>query len=259
MAYTVKQLSEMAGISVRTLHYYDEIGLLEPTWVADNGYRYYEEEAVLKLQQILFFRELELSLNEIKEIVDMPRFDRLVALQLHRDGLEARVDRLRRLIKTIDSTILHLTGETVMSEKRLFSGFSPGEERRYEQEARRIWGDQEVGESYRRWNDYTAQQRDEIRAEGGAIYRDLVAMMDRGAESPEIQQVIARWHEHLRSFYEPTVERLLGLSQLYVDQPDFARHFRELHPDLPEFMQRAIVYYCAHLGEDSSTLSGIRG
>jgi DNA-binding transcriptional MerR regulator len=253
MAFTVKQLSEMAGISVRTLHYYDEIGLLEPTWVADNGYRYYEEEAVLRLQQILFFRELDLSLNEINEIVDMPTFDRLVALQLHRDGLEAKVDRLQRLIKTIDSTILYLTGETAMSEKQLFSGFGPEEERRYEGEARRIWGDQEVGESYRRWNDYTPQQREEIKAEGGAIYRDLVAMMARGAESPETQQVIARWHQHLRAFYEPTAERLLGLSQLYVDHPDFARNFRELHPDLPEFMQQAIVYYCAHLEEQEST------
>ncbi len=89
--YTVKQLSKMAGISIRTLHYYDEIGLLKPSSVSANGYRHYGEAALLKLQQILFYRELDLSLDEIKDIIGNPEFDVLIALRSHRESLQGRV------------------------------------------------------------------------------------------------------------------------------------------------------------------------
>src|SRR5450759_4853198 len=103
--FTVKQLSKMAGITPRTLHYYDEIGLLKPSQVGDNGYRYYGEEALLRLQQIMFFKELDFSLAEIQEIVDRPGFDVLRALGAHRRLLEERASRLKRLIHTVDKTI----------------------------------------------------------------------------------------------------------------------------------------------------------
>lgn len=247
MSYTVKQLADLAGVSVRTLHYYDEIGLLKPSWVGENDYRYYEETAVLRLQQILFFRELDLSLQEIREILDRPDFDLVMMLGAHRAGLEARIQRLQGLIKTIDGTIHHLSGDVKMSEKRLFAGFSAEEEKRYEQEARQIWGDEEVGASYKRWNSYTPHQKEQIKAEGGAIYSELAAMTGQDPADPVVQQLIARWYRHLGHFYEPTVERLRGLGQLYVDHPDFARNFRELHPDLPEFMREAITIYCQTL------------
>lgn len=249
MAYTVKHLSKIAGVSVRTLHYYDEIGLLNPSWLAENGYRYYDDDAVLRLQQILFYRELDLSLTEIHAILDMPEFDMLAALQAHRDGLDSKIRRLQDLIKTIDSTIMHLTGEIDMSKKQLFKGFSPEEEKKYEQEARQRWGDEEVGASYKRWNSYTPQQQEDIKAEGGAIYLELVSEIEAGKAptSHEVQAIITRWHQHMRYFYEPSVARLQGLGQMYVDSPDFANRFRELHPDLPEFMRDAINHYCETL------------
>jgi DNA-binding transcriptional MerR regulator len=249
MTYTVKQLSDLAGVSVRTLHYYHEIGLLNPSRVGQNGYRYYEQEAVFRLQQILFLRELDLSLNEVKAIVDMPDFDLLAALQAHRDGLEIKIRRLRGLIKTIDSTILHLAGEVEMSEKQFFAAFTEREEKRYQQEARQKWGEEEVSTSYKRWNGYTPQQKEKIKAESQAIYHNLVSVMGQGPASPEVQQVIGRWHQHLRYFYEPSAERLRGLAQLYNEHPDFARTFSELHPDLPAFMREAIEYYCHNLDQ----------
>jgi DNA-binding transcriptional MerR regulator len=245
--YTVKQFSDLAGVSVRTLHYYDEIGLLRPSAVGDNGYRHYDDEAVLRLQQILFYRELGLGLSDIRAILDRPDFDLLAALQLHRQALQDRARRLADLINTVDSTILHLTGELDMSKKQLFAGFSEEDEKRYQQEAREQYGAEEVDASYKRWNSYTAHKKEQIKAEGGAIYMDFVAAMDKGAASPEVQRIVARWHQHLRYFYEPSVERLMGLGQLYVDNPDFARNFRELHPDLPEFMREAITIYCEGL------------
>src|SRR5574342_951893 len=108
--FTVKQLSKMAGITPRTLHYYDEIGLLKPTRVAENGYRYYGDESLLRLQQILFYRELDLPLDEIKKIMGRRDFDVLGALHSHRDALKKRVARLNRLLQTVDNTINHLKG-----------------------------------------------------------------------------------------------------------------------------------------------------
>jgi MerR family transcriptional regulator, thiopeptide resistance regulator len=247
MVYTVKQLADLAGVSVRTLHYYDEIDLLKPSSVGENGYRYYADDEVLRLQQILFFRELDFSLQAIRTILDDPAFDVVAALHAHRQALEDRVRRLHTLIQTVDSTILHLTGEVDMSQKKLFAGFSAEEEERYHQEAREQYGADEVDASYKQWNGYTPQQKEQIMAEGQAIYADVVALMDQGPDSPAVQEVIARWHQHLRYFYEPTVERLRGLGELYVEHPDFARNFRELHPDLPEFMRAAITHYCDQL------------
>ena len=249
MALTVKQLSELAGVSIRTLHYYDEIGLLKPSWLAENGYRNYDDEAVLRLQQILFFRELELSLREINAILDIPEFDTMTALHAHRAGLESKIDRLRALIKTIDSTIMHLTGEVDMNKKKLFKGFTPEEEKKYEQEARQRWGDEEVGASYKLWNSYTPQKKEDIKSEGNAIYMELVSQIEAGNNptNPEVQDIIARWHQHMRYFYEPSAARLQGLGQMYVNSPNFANRFRELHPDLPEFMRDAINQYCETL------------
>lgn len=250
--YTVKQLSDLAGVSVRTLHYYDEIGLLAPTRVGENGYRHYGGEALFRLQQILLYREMDLSLEAIKAFLDQPGFDPVEALQAHRAALEARIRRLRGLIQTVDSTIKHLSGETDMSNEQIFGGFSKEDEERYVREAREAYGAEEVDASYQRWNSYSEAQQGKIMAEGSAIYADLVEGMAHGADSPEVQAVIARWHRHMRYFYEPSVARLRGLGQLYVDSPDFADRFRAMHPDLPEFMQRAINHYCDGLDAEAS-------
>jgi DNA-binding transcriptional MerR regulator len=247
MVYTVKQLAELAGVSVRTLHYYDEIDLLNPSSIGANGYRHYADDEVLRLQQILFFRELDFSLQEIRTILDDPTFDVVAALHAHRQALEDRVRRLQTLIQTVGSTILHLMGEADMSKKKLFAGFSAEEEERYRLEAREQYGAETVDASYKLWNSYTPQQKEQILAEGQAVYTDLIALMEQPPDSPDVQRVIARWHQHLRHFYEPTVERLRGLGQLYVEHPDFARNFRDMHPDLPEFMRAAITHYCDQL------------
>ena len=247
--YTVKGLSELAGISIRTLHYYHEIGLLKPSHIGENGYRFYEDEDIFRLQQILFYRELDLSLDEIKAILRMPDFDMLAALRSHREGLAARIQRLRSLMQTIDSTILYLTGEADMSKNKLFAGFSDEEEQQYKQEARERWGDQEVDVSYQRWNNYAPEQQEKIKAEGQIIYQELADLIEHAPDSPEIQQLVGRWHQHLRYFYEPSIDRLRGLGQLYIDHPDFASNFRELHEDLPEFMRDAINHYCDKLEE----------
>jgi MerR family transcriptional regulator, thiopeptide resistance regulator len=246
MTYTVKQLSTLAGVSVRTLHYYDEIGLLEPASLGANGYRYYGDEAVLRLQQILFFKELEFSLDEIKEFLDQPGFDIGHALLMHKVSLKRQIKRLNRLIGTIDKTMLSLKGEIEMDEKGYFDGFSEEKQKQYEQEIRQRYGEKAF-QGTTDWNSYTPEQQAKIKAEGESIYSDLARDLDKGYDSLEVQKVIARWRQHLRYFYEPTTERLLGLARLYNEHPDFEATFRKIHPELPEFMENAIKFYCQNL------------
>src|ERR1700716_2041692 len=126
MAYTVKQLAVMSGVSVRTLHFYDEMALLKPAYIKANGYRIYEQPQLLILQQILFYRELGFELKRINEILRQRKFEQIAALKSHRQVLETHVMPPRRLIDTIDKTIRHLRGVTKMKSEELFMGFRIG-------------------------------------------------------------------------------------------------------------------------------------
>lgn len=247
--YTVKQLADLAQISVRTLHYYDEIDLLKPSKVGANNYRYYEDAALLRLQQILFYREIGLELLQIKEILDSPGFDLLEALRSHRTVLQEKSSRLQNLIRTVDSTIMHLAGELDMNKKGLFAGFSEEQQKQYEREARLQWGPDTVNASIKLWNSYTEAQKEAIRQEGGQVYADLAKALTEGiaADSAEVQAILVRWHNHLRYFYEPTLEILGGLGLAYNSHPDFIANFAALHPDLPAYLQEAITHYVDEL------------
>ena len=133
--FSVKQLSKLAGITPRTLHYYDEIGLLKPSEVGANGYRYYGDESLLQLQQILLYRELDFPLEEIKQITTRPGFDVLSALESHKTHLRRRIAHLERLVTTVDDTLQHLKGKKEMSQKQLFEPFSEEQQAEYEKEA----------------------------------------------------------------------------------------------------------------------------
>jgi DNA-binding transcriptional MerR regulator len=124
MAYTVQKLAKISGISIRTLHFYDEIGLLKPAYHGDNNYRYYEEEQLLMLQQILFYRELGFPLNDIQRIISSDDFNKIDALISHKQTLLGSLDRTKKLINTIDQTILHLRGKITMRDEELFVGFA---------------------------------------------------------------------------------------------------------------------------------------
>ncbi len=244
--YTVKQLCDLAGVTPRTLHYYDQIDLLKPSDVGENGYRYYDDAALLRLQQILFYRELDLGLLQIRDVLDAPDFDRVVSLQSHRDALQTRLDRLQTLVQTVDSTIVHLAGATDMSKKQLFEGFSEAKQKQYEEEIANNpnYDQDKVKESQRHWKSYSAAKKEQIMQEGKDIYADLLAVMDTGADSSDVQAIMARWHQHLRYFYEPTPEILRGLGQMYNQHPGFIANFQELHADLPAFLEQAVTHYC---------------
>jgi DNA-binding transcriptional MerR regulator len=241
--YTVKQLSRMAGITPRTLHYYDEIGLLKPSHVGANGYRYYAEEALLRLQQILLYRELDMPLADIKQIMGRHEFDVLSVLEVHKGELGKRIDRLERLIATVDNTIDHLKGKKAMSDKQLFEVFNEEQQAEYEKEAMQMYDQETVKASNKKWKSYTTAEKQRIGDEGNAIYQDLIQAMPKGPASPEAQACIERWRKHMDYFWTPTLDQLLGLANLYNEDPRFKANFDKVHPDLAQFMRAAVMVY----------------
>jgi DNA-binding transcriptional MerR regulator len=244
--FTVKQLSKLAGVTPRTLHHYDAIGLLKPSRVGDNGYRYYGEDALLRLQQILFYRELDIPLDDIKKIMAESRFDVLGALQSHKDALNKQVVRLNRLINTVDNTINHLKGNNIMSEKAYFEGFNEEEQEKYALEAEELYGAEGVRASMKKWKGYSAEQKRRIMDEGSKNYTDMIAAMPKGADSPEAQAIVERWRKHMDYFWTPKLEQLLDLANGYNDDPRFKATFDKIHPKLAEFMREAVKVYVAN-------------
>jgi len=241
--FTVKQLSKLAGVTPRTLHHYDEIGLLKPTRVGENGYRYYGEEALLRLQQILFYRELDIPLDDIRKIMGRRDFDVLGALYSHKEALNNQAARISRLIRTVDNTIDHLKGNNIMSEKGLFEGFSEEEQEKYALEAEQMYDPETVRESNRKWKAYSAAKKEQVLAEGKAVYQDMIAVMPKGAASAEVQAIVERWRRHMDYFWTPNLEQLLALANGYNDDPRFKANFDTMHPKLAEFMQEAVRIY----------------
>jgi DNA-binding transcriptional MerR regulator len=241
--FTVKQLSKLAGVTPRTLHHYDAIGLLKPSRIGDNGYRYYGEEALLRLQQILFYRELDLPLEDIRGILGRHDFDVMGALYSHKQALQERVSRLNRLIQTVDKTLFYLKGKQTMNEKILFEGFSDEEQEQYAREAEKMYGAESVRASMKKWKAYPEDEKKRILAEAGAIYRELITSMPEGAASQEVQAAIGRWRRNIEYFWTPNDEQLLGLAAGYNDDPRFKATFDKMHPQLAGFMLEAVKVY----------------
>jgi DNA-binding transcriptional MerR regulator len=245
MRYTVKQLADAAGVSPRTLHYYDEIGLLTPDAYGENGYRYYGEAALLRLQQILFFKELDFNLTDIKATIDRPGFDTLQALRAHRQSLQERRGRLSRLIETVDKTILHMKGELKMAEREFYQGFSEEKQKEYEEEIRRRYGDKELKQSQERWGSYGPQEKQKIQDEFDRIVKELRDRMGEGHDGPEVQARVKELHAWVGSFYDCTLEVFEGLGHMYNENPDFRMMYEMKYgPGVSAFLEKAIVYYC---------------
>jgi len=249
--YTVKQLATVAGVSPRTLHYYDEIGLLKPSRIGSNGYRHYDEACMLRLQQILFFRELDFSLADIQNAIDQPQFDMITALRAHRENLHSQLAHLEKLLTTIDKTIHHLQGERDMNPKDLFEPFSEEKQKEYEEEIRQRYGEKELKVSQQRWGSYSAEKKQQVIDEGNQNYLDIANNMDKGFDSPEVQESVRKWHKHMHYFYDPSIEILRGLADGYVNDPAFRKFFDKIHPDLAEFMLKAVTHYCDQLEENN--------
>ena len=247
-AYTVGQLSKMAGVSVRTLHHYDHIGLLEPTARTEAGYRLYGEPELLRLQQILFFKELDMPLAKVRTILDDPGFDQVTALENHRQMLHRRVERLTRLLTTIDRTIDRLTEENMtLTDQELYEGFTAEQIERYKREAREMYDPDMVEASEQRVKQMSRAEWQAVGAEGETVTSSLAALTGREPGDPDVQALIARHHAWIENFYPCSAEMYRGLGQLYVEHPEFRAFYDKHQPGLADFMSAAMEYYADHV------------
>ena len=247
MAYTVQVVASMAGISIRTLHHYDKIGLLKPANKSAAGYRLYSEQNLEKLQQILFFRELGFGLQEIKSIIEQPGYDRTHALRSHRQLLVEKRKRIGQLIKTIDSTIDALEGGSQMETKDRFDGFDESKIEEHKQEARERWGHTKAyRESEEKTAHYSKADWKKIFAESGDIYGRVAELMIAGKDpgDSEVQAQAGQWFDHITTnFYSCTPEIFRGLAQGYVEDARFTANIDKVEPGLAAFLSRAMRIY----------------
>jgi DNA-binding transcriptional MerR regulator len=245
--YTVSQLAEMAGVSVRTLHHYDHIDLLKPSSRTAAGYRLYGERDLLRLQQILFFKELDFPLSEIRNVLDDPDFDQIEALENHRRLLQGRAERLTHLLRTIDKTIQRLTEDDMtMTDEELYEGFTKEQIERYKREAREMYDPELVAESERRVRSMSKAQWNAVKEEGDQVTRAIAEVADRAPDASEVQTLIARHHAWIEQFYTASAELYRGLGQLYVEHEEFRAFYDKYRPGLADFMQAAMAYYADH-------------
>jgi DNA-binding transcriptional MerR regulator len=244
MGMKVKEVADLVGISVRTLHYYDEIGLLVPEETTESGYRIYSDENLETLQQILFFKELGFPLKEIKEIIRNPSFDRQEALELQRNMLMEKRRRLDQMIATIDKTIKHMKGEIQMSNKEKFEGFD-FRHNPYEEEARKRWGDKAVDRANAKVQSMTKEEQEALSQEMKSIYQKLAALRHHSPESEEAQAAIKEWYDFLNNNFNHhyTLDAFKGLGQLYVEDERFTKNIDQFGEGLAKFMRDAMSIF----------------
>ncbi|MGI6558791.1 MAG: MerR family transcriptional regulator [Limnochordia bacterium] len=239
MAMKVKEVADLVGVSVRTLHHYDEIGLLKPDGTTASGHRLYSQENLDALQQILFFRELGFPLQEIKRIINSPSFDRREALLLHREMLLEKRRRLDRMLATIDKTLRHMKGEVDMTNEEKFAGFD-FRHNPYEEEARRRWGDAAVDKA----NARIAGREEAIAAEMEAIFEQLAGLRESSPGSPETQAAIKAWYDFLNdNFGDYSPAAFKGLGEMYVADERFTASIDRFGEGLAAFMRDAMAIF----------------
>jgi DNA-binding transcriptional MerR regulator len=244
MAYTIKEIADLAGVTTRTLRYYDEIGLLSPAEIGDNGYRYYDQGSLLQLQQILFFRELDVPLADIQLIMSQPDFNLLQALERHRASLQEEAKRYEKLISTVDRTIATIRGEASMAAEDYFEGF---DETQYEGETRERWGHTpQYAESQKKWASYSKDQKEAIKAEGGRLATRMVTKDPSASpDDPDVQAAIGEYHAYINKyFYACDVEFLHGLADMWVEDPRFAVNYERIREGGAAFVRQAVHIFC---------------
>ncbi|MEN6325505.1 MAG: MerR family transcriptional regulator [Syntrophomonas sp.] len=249
MEYTVQKLGQLAGISSRTIRYYDEIGILKPARINSSGYRLYGQAQVDMLQQILFYRELGISLEEIKNIISAPDFDRVKALNEHHEKLLGRREQLNLLIANVEKTIALKEGKTSMTNSEKFEGFKQklidDNEKKYGQEVRSKYGDEVVDQSNNKIKNMSPQQYDEIVRLTEEIKKTLQAAFKTADPAGELAQKAADLHRRWLSYYWDSYskEAHAGLAQMYVDDERFTAYYDQEQPGTAEFFRDAILIY----------------
>ena len=236
----IKEFAQFTGVSVRTLHYYDEIGLLPPAFVdRSTGYRFYDDNSVLRMQEILFYRELDFSLKSIKEMLSSPNYDKTEALKEQKYLLTLKKERLERLISAIDSAV---TGGNIMN------AFDNSEFEKHKTEAKEKWGQTSAYQEYeRKTKGYSKDKQNDLADGMDRIMAEFAQCMKKGEapDSATAQALVKTLQTHItENYYLCTNEILAGLGQMYVGDARF-KHNIDKHADgTAVFISEAIKVYC---------------
>jgi DNA-binding transcriptional MerR regulator len=250
MEYSSNKLSKMSGVSARTLRYYDEIGLLKPLRTASSGYRIYGRDEVDRLQQILFYRELDFSLEDIKKLLSVSGFDREQAFLSHLAELYKKRERLDLLINNVNKSISAMKGEIIMSDTEKFEGFKQSliddNEQKYGAEIREKYGDTAVDESNANLTGLTQEQYDESERFRLLLEETLKAAFDTGDPAGELAQKACDLHKQWLCVFYPKYDKEYhkGLAEMYVADERFRANYDKLAPGCTEFLRDAINIYC---------------
>ncbi len=247
--YGVKQLAKLAGVSVRTLHLYDKIGLLKPSMRSRARYRQYGETELLRLQQILFYRELDFPLKEIGHILDDPDFDLVQALEGHKAALLAKKERLDTLLNTINKTVNHLKNKTMQNYEELYEGMPRDQAMILRKEAIEKWGEDAVIRSEKALLEMPKLDIERLKADQKEIRQELGLLAGEDPESERVQEQIARHYANIRSFWgisDPTdlkASQYKGLAELYATDDRYMAEDGKTNPAFAAFMRSAMTYF----------------
>ncbi len=249
MEYTVQKLGRLAGISTRTLRYYDEIGILKPERINSSGYRIYGKEQVDRLQQILFYRELGVSLDSIKDIVTAPSFNGARALREHHEKLLMKREQLDALIANVEKTIAVTEGRIEMADKEKFEGFKQKlideNEEKYGDEIRQKYGKETVEKSNAHFKNMSKEDFDNMNGLAGKITETLAEAFKTGDPAGPLAQKAADLHKQWITYCwgHYSKEAHAGLAQMYVDDERFAAYYDKNQPGAAAFLRDAIHIY----------------
>lgn len=239
MAFTVGYVAKLAKVSVRTLHHYDEIGLLTPTERSDSGYRLYSQTDLERLQEILFYKELGFSLDEIRDLLKGPGYDRQTALRTQRDLIEQKLMRHQAMLTLIDKTLRSLEGEIRMTHEEMFEVFG-FDHARYQDEVKERWGATDAyKESTRRAGKYTKDDWIRFRQESEEINAAIIALIDEGVAPTDPRAMDAVEQARLQIdqwFYPCSREMHAMLGQMYVSDPRFTETYEKMRPGMAQWM-----------------------
>jgi len=249
MEYTVHQLAQLSGVSGRTLRYYDQIGLLKPARISSSGYRIYGKKEVDLLQQILFFRELEVSLEEIMDLIKQPSFDQITALENHKNQLLKKRARLDNIIATVEQTIASKQGGSTMQDKDKFKGFKEQlieeNEQKYGKEIREKYGNDTVDASNAKLMGLSKEDYEAMTRLGEEILSLLKEAVATGDPTSEIAQELAEKHKKwlLYSWGSYSKEAHAGLAEMYVADERFTAYYDKSVKGGTQFLRDAILNY----------------
>ncbi len=249
MEYTVQELAQLAGVTARTVRYYDEIDILKPARINSSGYRIYGPEEVDRLQQILFYRELDIGLDSIRKIINSPSFDEVKALKKHREKLLEKKEQLELLIVNLDRTITSKERGIIMCDQEKFEGFKKrlveDNERKYGEEIREKYGDEDVERSNKKIKNMTQEEYEEVTKLEKDYKETLRAAFKNGDPAGKLAQKTVDLHRQWLSFYwdRYSKEAHAGLAQMYVDDDRFRSNYDKEQPGTAEFLRDAILIY----------------